>query len=94
MNRTLRFRRDISSTWLRVNPVLALGEPGYEKDTNRFKIGDGVARWVDLEYFVPGDTSALYAELSARIDEIIANPPVPPDEDGPSLLLLYMNAKV
>jgi hypothetical protein len=34
--------------------VLRLGEPGYEKDTGRLKIGDGVTPWNSLDYFSNG----------------------------------------
>jgi hypothetical protein len=37
-----RLRRGTSEAWNRVNPVLLYGEPGFEKDTNKLKIGDGV----------------------------------------------------
>lgn len=45
-----RLRRGTSSAWARVNPVLLYGEPGFEKDTNKLKIGDGVKSWNDLPY--------------------------------------------
>lgn len=45
-----RLRRGVSSAWARVNPVLLYGEPGFEKDTNKLKIGDGVNHWNDLPY--------------------------------------------
>lgn len=32
------------------SPVLQLGEYGFEKDTGRTKIGDGVTRWNSLPY--------------------------------------------
>jgi hypothetical protein len=38
------------SKWSGVNPVLAQGELGYEIDTNRVKIGDGLTAWTSLEY--------------------------------------------
>ena len=38
---TFQFHRGLSEAWNRVNPVLKYGEPGFEKDTNRLKIGDG-----------------------------------------------------
>ncbi len=38
---TFLLRRGTSEAWSRVNPVLKYGEPGFEKDTNRLKIGDG-----------------------------------------------------
>lgn len=37
-----KIRRGTSSAWARVNPTLFYGEPGFEKDTNKLKIGDGV----------------------------------------------------
>lgn len=46
----LRFRQGTAEEWTEVNPVLAIGEPGYETDTNKFKIGDGLTHWVDLAY--------------------------------------------
>lgn len=42
-------RRDISDRWAEVNPVLQEGELGYEVDTRRIAVGDGVTRWIDLE---------------------------------------------
>ena len=38
------------SKWSGVNPVLAQGELGYEIDTNRVKIGDGLTAWNSLAY--------------------------------------------
>lgn len=33
------------------NPTLLAGEPGFETDTHRFKLGDGSTAYNDLEYF-------------------------------------------
>lgn len=46
------FRRGTAAQWRQANPVLAIGEPGYETDTHQLKIGDGVKRWVDLHYIL------------------------------------------
>lgn len=43
-------RRDTSINWTTNNPVLLLGEPGYETDLGGFKIGDGSTPWTDLIY--------------------------------------------
>lgn len=48
---TFQFRRGLAATWTSKNPVLAYGEPGFEKDTYRLKIGDGTTAWNDLAYF-------------------------------------------
>lgn len=67
-----KLRRDESADWTTRNPILRDGEPGFEKDTLRLKIGDGLTPWNSLPY-LPSSTG---------------------DEDGPSLVLLYENAKV
>ena len=37
----IQYRRGPAADWTTFNPTLALGEPGYESDTGRFKVGDG-----------------------------------------------------
>ncbi len=48
-------RRGTASQWTSSNdgdgPILNAGEIGWESDTNKFKIGDGVSYWADLVYF-------------------------------------------
>ena len=46
----IQFRRDTSASWALENPTLALGEPGFETDTSRMKIGDGERNWLNLSY--------------------------------------------
>lgn len=48
-------RRGTLSQWAAANPVLAAGEIGWESDTNKFKLGDGVNQWSNLDYFTPID---------------------------------------
>ena len=43
-------RKDLSTKWSSVNPILLDGEMGIEKDTRKFKIGNGVTSWNDLPY--------------------------------------------
>lgn len=45
-----QFRRDTLCNWSNSNPVLAVGEPAFESDTNSFKIGDGITKWNSLPY--------------------------------------------
>ena len=47
----LQFRKGTAAAWTAANPVLLLGEPGYETDTNEYKFGDGVTPWNGLPYF-------------------------------------------
>ena len=63
-------RRGTAAQWISTNggdgPVLNAGEIGFEVDTNKFKIGDGVNHWVDLNYFT--DAEGALAEVTALID--------------------------
>ena len=53
---TIRLRRDTSDNWSRVNPKLALGEPGIEIDTQKMKVGNGTDLWNILPYMESGLT--------------------------------------
>ena len=55
----IQLKRGTSSSWVNQNPILAIGEPGFEKDTGRLKIGDGVSSWLDLDY-VGEDGTGVY----------------------------------
>ena len=44
-------RRDSSVNWNEANPILLEGEPGYETDTGKMKIGDGSSNWDALDYY-------------------------------------------
>lgn len=47
---TLVAKRNTAEGWSSANPTLAQGEFGVELDSKKFKIGDGVTAWNDLEY--------------------------------------------
>jgi hypothetical protein len=63
-------RKGTAAQWISTNagdgPVLNAGEIGFELDTNKFKIGDGVNHWVDLTYFT--DSASALAAINAVID--------------------------
>lgn len=46
----IQLRKDTAANWTSVNPTLALGEPGFERDTGRIKMGDGSTVWTSLPY--------------------------------------------
>ena len=46
----IQMRRGTAAEWTTQNPVLASGEPGYESDTKKFKLGDGVSSWSALPF--------------------------------------------
>jgi hypothetical protein len=55
----IQFRRGDSSTWTSVNPVLADGEIGLEKDTGQVKIGNGTQDWNTLSYAFGGGSASV-----------------------------------
>lgn len=48
MAQSFRFRRGTAAQWTAANPILAGGEPGFETDTGKWKIGDGTSTWAVL----------------------------------------------
>jgi hypothetical protein len=51
----IQLRRGTATQWQGLNPVLSAGEPGVELDTGKFKIGNGLTTWNELDY-AAGDT--------------------------------------
>ena len=50
MATTIQLKRGSAKAWQKLNLVLEVGEPGFEKDTNRLIIGDGFTPWNELPY--------------------------------------------
>lgn len=89
---TILMKRATPSRWTQLNTVLGEGEPGYEIGTGKVKIGDGSTPWTELDYFIPQPDDVV---SGATLAEHISAPlPHPVYDDGPSLVLLYENAKV
>jgi hypothetical protein len=63
---TIQLRRGSSSEWS--TQVLAAGEIGYESNTGKFKIGDGITTWNSLAY-----AAVLPSDLSELVQDIIGN---------------------
>lgn len=57
-----QLKRGTAENWEKVNPVLLAGEPGFEINTNRLKIGNGFDPWNTLSYI--GDTGGTQQILS------------------------------
>ena len=54
-----QLRRDTAANWTSANTVLELGEPGFETDTQKLKVGDGVTPWASLDYSIIREFSEL-----------------------------------
>lgn len=63
----IKLRRGTAAQWSSSNPILAVGELGFEVDTNKFKLGNGSDNWSSLSYFVDenGVDLSLYAPLNS-----------------------------
>jgi hypothetical protein len=65
-------RRGTAAQWVIANdgdgPILNAGEIGWESDTNKFKIGDGISYWKDLTYFVDA-TDVIASSLGAYLQD-------------------------
>ena len=56
----IQIRRGTAAQWTAANPILIIGELGFETDTNLIKAGDGTTAWTGLGYFTgtPGVAAA------------------------------------
>ena len=77
----LRLRQGTAAAWTLANPVLALAEPGWESDTTRWKVGDGVTVWASLPYV---QTTASTAKVAAAA--LAAGQAVRPNPSGQLVL--------
>jgi hypothetical protein len=66
MTTKIQLRRDNSSDWTVIDPTLAEGEIGFETNTGKFKIGDGISLWSSLDYFLDSsDLGSTYLTQSS-----------------------------
>lgn len=65
----IKLRRDTAANFTSKNPVLGIGEPAYETDTKKLKIGDGTTAYTQLAYFSAGGggSSDITATLPLKI---------------------------
>lgn len=64
-----KLRRGTAAEWAAKNPILLAGEPGFEIDTQQYKIGDGAHTYSDLPYFLSTDGIRPYVD-QAIIDAL------------------------
>ncbi len=62
-------RRGLASQWTLINPILEIGEFGFEEDTQKFKIGDGESTWTTLPYYLNQDLLPDVPTLLAAANE-------------------------
>jgi hypothetical protein len=80
-------RRKTAAAWTSSNELLLQGEPGFETDTGRSKVGDGTTTWAGLPYDPhPSTVAGLYTpEMFGAVAD--GN-----TDDGPALTAAYTAA--
>ena len=61
---TFQLAHDLAANWTSNNPVLAMGEKGYETDTKKWKTGDGTTSWSSLAYDSTGTGTVTTVSVS------------------------------
>ena len=69
---TFKFRRNIAEYWKNTNPVLADGEPCFELDTGKLKIGNGTTAYNDLKY-INGDSVQIEVATKEIIGAVLSS---------------------
>lgn len=65
---------DTATNWNTKNPILELGEEGYESDTGKMKIGDGISNWISLDYvYFDGVNNLISTNTSIEESDRILN---------------------
>ena len=76
----IQLRRGTAAQWTAGATILAMGEPGVEVDTGKFKIGNGTSTWIVLPY-----ANSIGGNLGG-LDDVYA---VSPDDGS---VLVYNNS--
>jgi hypothetical protein len=63
---TIQLKRGKSASWSSLNLILNAGEPGFEIDTGKLKIGNGTTPWNDLPYL--GEDKTLIINANTHYD--------------------------
>ena len=75
MGISIQFRRGTTANWTSTNPILLAGEVGFETDTGKFKLGDGVTAWASLAYVTAGAIpTSLYGANSILAANLAGTP--------------------
>lgn len=82
----IKLRRDTSANFASANPVLGVGEPAYETDTKKLKIGDGTTAYTQLEYFTAGGGGST--NISATLPLKIVDGVISLEVDGQTIQIV------
>lgn len=62
----IQFKRGSTESWKKLKKPLAAGQPGYDKDKHKIKVGDGVKLWDKLPYAGLSEEDVLDSEKNAK----------------------------
>ena len=62
----IQFKRGSTNSWKKLKKPLAAGQPGYDKDKHKIKIGDGEKLWDKLPYASISEEEVLDSEVNAK----------------------------
>ena len=82
----IKLRRDTAANFTSKNPVLGVGEPAYETDTKKLKIGDGATAYTQLEYFSTGGGGST--NISATLPLKIVDGVISIEVDGQTIQIV------
>lgn len=73
INTKIQLRKGTDSEWNLANPVLAIGEPGYDSTNGIIKIGDGTTNWNDLRPINESIDRQIFNVISSQSEFTISN---------------------
>ena len=91
-NVLIQLKRGKQETWEKQNPTLAYGEPGYEKETGKLKIGNGITAWNELPYLTNGGGSADVSYFGVPYESAEAVYDISAVQDGGLKMYIFSNS--
>lgn len=76
----IQLRGGTAAAWTSANPTLANKELGYETDTKRIKIGDGVTAWNSLAYLLGTAATAAISDFASAAQGTLADSALQPGD--------------
>lgn len=84
----IKLRRDTAANFTSKNPVLGVGEPAYETDTKKLKIGDGTTAYTQLAYFSAGGGGGGTTNITATLPLKIVDDVISLEVDGQTIQIV------
>lgn len=85
------FKRGKAASWIEKNILLGPGEPGFEIDTGRLKVGDGIHQWNNLPYLaeneIKNEINKYFSDVAYFIGQKESLPKDPDIKEGTMCLV-------